>query len=285
MVRYLAGNRARLGRDLAFSAMSYLTHRDGTRFYYKDLGSGPVVLLAHSWALDSSIWEYQIPALVAAGYRCVAMDRRGHGRTDEPGTGYDLDTLADDLAALLDHLDLTEVSVLAHSMACTEVTRYLSRHGSARVTRAAYLAPVTPCLRLAVGDAAYEGVLAELASDRPAWFSAGQAAYFGLPGSGVSRALADETLNVIQRAPLEVLLACQRAGTGTDVSAELATLDIPVLVLHGDVDASAPVELTGRPTADAVPDGRLVVYPGAPHGLYVTHRERLNKDLLDWLAG
>jgi pimeloyl-ACP methyl ester carboxylesterase len=265
--------------------VSYLTHSDGTRFYYKDLGAGPTVLLAHSWALDSSMWEYQIPVLVAAGYRCVAMDRRGHGRTDEPGTGYDLDTLADDLADLVNHLDLTEVAVLAHSMACAEVTRYLTRHGSARVTRAAFVGSVTPFLRGAVGEASYEELLAEFAADRPAWFDAGKDAYFAVPGSGVSPPLVADAVATILRSPLEVLLACQRAGTGTDVSAELAALDVPVLVVHGDIDASAPLEVTGRPTAELIPDSRLVVYPGGPHGLYLTHRDRLNEELLDWLAG
>jgi len=263
--------------------MSYLTDRTGNRFYYKDLGEGPAVLLVHSWAFDSSIWEYQIPALLEAGYRCVAMDRRGHGRSDEPGDGYDLDTLADDLATLLEHLDLRGVSAVGHSMGCAELTRYLSRHGSGRVRRAAFLGPVTPYLRGALGEEAYTGGLAELSADRPGWFAAGRAGYFALPDSGVSAALADEAMATGLRTPLEVMLACQRAATGTDLTAELTALDIPVLVVHGDRDQSTPLELTGRPTDALIPDSRLVVYPGAPHGLYVTHREQLTKDLLAWL--
>ena len=263
--------------------MSYLTDRTGNRFYYKDLGDGPAVLLVHSWALDSSIWEYQIPALVEAGYRCVAMDRRGHGRSDEPGGDYALDTLADDLATLLDHLDLREVSAVGHSMGCAELTRYLSRHGSGRVRRAAFLGPVTPFLRGAVGEAAYTAALAELSADRPGWFATGKDGYFGLPDSGVSAALTDEAIATGLRTPLEVLIACQLAGTGTNVTAELAALDIPVLVVQGDRDQSTPLELTGRPTDALIPDSRLIVYPGAPHGLYITHRNQLTKDLLTWL--
>ncbi|WP_028938065.1 alpha/beta fold hydrolase [Pseudonocardia spinosispora] len=264
--------------------MTYFENSQGIRFYYKDLGEGPAILLVHSWAIDSSMWEYQVPALIAAGHRVVAMDRRGHGRSDEPGAGYDLDTLADDLAALVEHLDLSEITLVAHSMGCAEITRYLSRHGSARVSRAVYLAGVTPYVRGVVGEENYEAFLAEIAAERPLWFSTRREGYFAMPDSGVSDALADDQMATMLRTPLEVLMACQRAGTGTDVTAELSRVDVPVLVIHGDRDESTPLEITGQPTSELIPDSRLEIYAGGPHGLYVTHQRQLTADLLKFAA-
>jgi non-heme chloroperoxidase len=266
--------------------MAYFTNTDGIRFYYQDHGpaDGPAVLLVSSWSLDSTMWEYQVPALVAAGYRCVAMDRRGHGRSDEPGVGYDLDTLADDLARLVDHLGLTELAVVAHSMGCCETVRALHRHGTAGVRRAVLACTVSPHVAGAVGAEAYAAALAELRADRPAWFATRRDDYFALPHSGASAALAEDAIAAALRVPMEVLLACQRAGTATDVSADLAALDIPTLFLHGDADRSAPLEITGKPSAELVPGAELVVYPGGPHGLYVSHRERFTEDLLRFLA-
>jgi pimeloyl-ACP methyl ester carboxylesterase len=266
--------------------MAYFTNTDGVRFYYQDHGpaDGPAVLLVSSWSLDSTMWEYQVPALVAAGYRCVAMDRRGHGRSDEPGVGYDLDTLADDLARLVDHLGLTELAVVAHSMGCCETVRALHRYGTAGVRRAVLACTVSPHVASAVGAEAYAAALAELQADRPAWFAIRRDGYFALPHSEASAAQADDAIAGALRVPMEVLLACQRAGTATDVAADLAALDVPTLFLHGDADQSAPLEITGKPSAELVPGAELVVYPGGPHGLYVSHRERFTGDLLRFLA-
>ncbi|WP_214402663.1 alpha/beta fold hydrolase [Pseudonocardia lacus] len=265
--------------------MPYFDTPDGNRQFYKDLGEGPPVVLVHAWSLSSAMWEYQLPVLLGAGYRCVAMDRRGHGRSDQPATGYDLDTLADDLAALLDRLDLRDVRLVAHSMGTCEITRYLARHGSGRVSRAVYLGAMTPGLSAAVGPGPVEETLAALHADRPGWFREAAPAYFAAPGSGVSQALVDDGVTTILTTPLEVQTACLRTTFGTDLTADLAAVDVPALVVHGDADASAPIELTGRPTAKLLPDARFVLYPGAPHGLYVTERERLARDLLGFLAG
>lgn len=157
---------------------------DGTRLFHIDVGDGPPVLLVHAWSLSSAMWEYQVRALVAAGFRCVAMDRRGHGRSDVPGSGYDLDTLADDLAGLVGDLDLRELTVVAHSMGTCEVTRYLARHGTGRVARAVFLGPMTPYLAGAVGEAFVEGMIADLVADRPRWFHDSAPAYFATSGTG-----------------------------------------------------------------------------------------------------
>lgn len=264
--------------------MPVLETRDSTRLFYKDFGAGPPVVLVHAWSLSSAMWEYQLPVLLDAGHRCVAMDRRGHGRSDVPGTGYDLDTLADDLAELLNRLDLRGVTLVAHSMGTCEITRYLARHGSGRIARAVYLGAMTPYLAGVVGPAFVGAVVAALHADRPGWFRDGASGYFATPRSGVSDALVDDGVATILATPLEVQTACFRAMAGTDLTADLAAVDVPALVVHGDADASAPVDITGRPTAALLPDARLEVYPGAPHGFYVTERERLAKDLLGFLS-
>ncbi|MCX6463517.1 MAG: alpha/beta hydrolase [Pseudonocardiales bacterium] len=267
--------------------MPHLETPGGTRLFHTDVGSGPPVLLVHAWSLSSAMWEYQVRALVDAGFRCVAMDRRGHGRSDVPGTGYDLDTLADDLAALVERLDLRDLTVVAHSMGTCEVTRLLARHGTARVARVAFLGAMTPHLAGAVGEAFVEAMVADLVADRPRWFHDSAPAYFATGGTGswVSQALVDDGIRQILATPLEVQIACLRAFTGTDLTADLAALDLPVLVVHGDADASAPIDLTGRPTAKLLPRARFRLVDGAPHGLYVTAKDALNAELVAFARG
>lgn len=267
--------------------MPHLETPDGTRLFHTDTGSGPPVLLVHAWSLSSAMWEYQVRAFVDAGFRCVAMDRRGHGRSDVPGSGYDLDTLAADLAALVEHLDLRDLTVVAHSMGTCEVTRYLAAHGTGRVARAAFLGAMTPHLAGAVGPAFVEGMVADLVADRPRWFHDSAPAYFATAGTGswVSQALVDDGIRQILATPLEVQVATLRAFTGTDLTADLAAIDLPVLVVHGDADASAPIDLTGRPTAKLLPNARFRLVEGAPHGLYVTARAVLDPELVAFARG
>jgi pimeloyl-ACP methyl ester carboxylesterase len=162
--------------------------------------------------------------------------------------------------------------------------RALHRYGTAGVRRAVLACTVSPHVASAVGAEAYAAALAELQADRPAWFAIRRDGYFALPHSEASAAQADDAIAGALRVPMEVLLACQRAGTATDVAADLAALDVPTLFLHGDADQSAPLEITGKPSAELVPGAELVVYPGGPHGLYVSHRERFTGDLLRFLA-
>jgi non-heme chloroperoxidase len=199
--------------------MPHLETPGGTRLFHTDTGSGPPVLFVHAWSLSSAMWEYQVRAFVDAGFRCVAMDRRGHGRSDVPGSGYDLDTLAADLAALVEHLDLRDLTVVAHSMGTCEVTRYLAAHGTDRVARVAFLGAMTPHLAGAVGTAFVEGMVADLVADRPRWFHDSAPAYFATAGTGswVSRALVDDGIRQILATPLEVQVATLRAFTGTDL--------------------------------------------------------------------
>lgn len=263
--------------------MSQFTTTDGTTLFYRDWGHGqPIVFLA-SWALDSRVWQRHMLHFNALGYRCIALDRRGHGRSDDPGQGYRLDRLADDVAELLEHLDLREATLVAHSMATGEATRYLSRHGSARVTRALFLAPVAPSYAQGSREAwsmdepTTEAVLAAIRGDLPRWLADSADGFFLPAETGTTPQLVQHTIDIILDASLQALVECFRAKR-VDQRAELAAIDVPLLVIHGDRDVSEPVE-QGRDVAARVPQSRYIEYAGAPHGLYHTHFERLVEDM------
>lgn len=273
--------------------MPFINTRDDVALFYRDWGSGRPVVFCAAWALSSIAWQYQMIAVAESGCRSVAYDRRGHGRSDDAGTGYDYDTLADDLAQLLKSLNLHAVTLVAHSMASGEAIRYLSRHGSQRVDRLVLVAPTTPFLLKTADNP--DGVDAAFFADRrdqwradfAHWLSDNEAAYFGddLPGCRVSPLLRDWTKADMLSTSLQGAIAFQRSGAETDFREELTKLTVPTLIVHGDADASAPLQLTGSPTAALIPHCRLSVYENAPHGLYLTHRDRLNRDLLAFIGG
>jgi non-heme chloroperoxidase len=267
--------------------MPTLTTRDDTTLFYRDWGTGEPIVLCHAWAMSGDMWQYQMNALAERGFRTVAADRRGHGRSDDPGTGFDYDTLADDLAALLDTLDLRDVTFVAHSFAGGEVVRYLTRHGAERVARVAFVAATLPCLLEradnpdGVDGAVFEAVRDQWRAGFGAWIAAGADGYVGrgLPGCDVSDLLVDWQIRDMLRASLRAVIATNEAMVDADFRDELRQLAVRTLVVHGDHDLSAPFDLTGRRTAALVPNGELVLYEHAPHGLYLTHRDRLTRDL------
>jgi non-heme chloroperoxidase len=233
--------------------------------------------------------------LAEAGKRCIAYDRRGHGRSDDPGCGYDYDydTLADDLASLIERLDLHDLTVVAHSMSGGEVVRYLTRHGDGRIARVLFLAPTLPFpLKTAtnpmgIEPAAFDALHAQWRADFGRWTSENEGAYFGdgLSGCEVSDLTRAWTRTDLLSTSLLAVLGCGRALSQTDFREELPAVEVPTLVIHGDNDASAPLELCGARVAELVPRCRLLVYENAPHGLYLTHRSRLDRDLLAFLEG
>ena len=272
--------------------MPYVQTRDETRLFYTDGGTGtPMVFVASAW-LDSRMWEFQVPYLVDHGFRCVAMDRRGHGRSDAPWTGYDYDTLADDLGALLDTLDLRDVALVSHSAGCGEIGRYLTRHGAERVANISIVSGTTPCLMRkrdnpeGVDRESIQADLERRTADRPRWFAANAAGFFGthLPGITVSREFTDyvirQCLDCSARATAQFFLT----GFTADLRDQLPSISVPALIVHGDHDLQAPLELCGRRTAQLVPRSTLRVYENAAHGLFVTHADQLNADLLAFAA-
>jgi pimeloyl-ACP methyl ester carboxylesterase len=258
--------------------------RDGTRLYFRDWGEGrPVVFLA-GWGLPSECWAYQAAELSEQGLRCIAYDRRGHGRSDAPWKGYDYDSLADDLAAVLEQLDLRDVVLVAHSMAGGEVVRYFSRHGGARVAKVLLLAPLDPCPAhkadnpTGLPPAMFEAFRTHvLMRDYPRWLEE-NARPFVTPET--SAEMMDWVRGLMLGTTTKALVECNRAATTADLRPEIPNLKVPVLLIQGDKDASTPLETSGKRYAALAPNARLIVYEGAPHGLMFTHIARLNADIL-----
>ena len=266
---------------------NFIEANDGTRLFFRDWGKGQPMVFVAPWGLNSAWWEYQMADLAGSGQRCVAFDRRGHGRSEEPNDGYDFDTLADDLAALLDQLDLREVTLVGQSMGCGEVVRYLSRHGSSRVARIVLVSTITPLI--AKTDDNPDGLDAAtlelprtlLSKDHAHPIGSFAPKFFGVPKNNVSQEIMDWwTRMMVDDCSLKVLLDLQRMFTVTDFRAELRKISIPTLLIHGDIDASTPLERTARKTEPLIRGCQLKVYEGAAHGLPVTHAEQLNSDLL-----
>jgi non-heme chloroperoxidase len=268
---------------------NYVRTADNVALFYRDWGHGKPVLFIHGWAAPSDMWNYQMPALSRQGLRCIAYDRRGHGRSSDPGGGYDYDTLSDDLAAVIEALDLHGVTLVGHSMAAGEMVRYLTRHGAGRIAKLVFLAPAaTPYpLKTADNPAGIDGAFFEhfrneiLTHDLPKWIEENTRPFFT---PETSPAMMEWAKSLMYQTSMQAIIECNRCGTTTDFRAELPKITVPTLVIHGDRDASAPLDLTGRPTAALIPGAKLVVYEGAPHGLMLTHVDRLNTDLIGFVG-
>jgi len=259
---------------------------DGTRLHVEDWGAGRPIVFVAAWTFNSSAWGEHVAALSTAN-RCVALDRRGHGRSDAPSYGYDVDTLADDLAAVFEQRDLDDAILVAHSMGSIEAVRYLARHGGARVKKLALVAPTTPFLTKtddnpdAIPDALIEAQYQSIAKGYAQWIADNEAPFF-------TPATIAETRNWIKTmmlgVSLPIALACRRTISMTDTRKDLAALDLPTMIVHGDKDASAPLPLTGAKTHALIKGSQLIVYADAPHALTLTHRERLLDDLRAFIA-
>lgn len=257
---------------------SFVETRDGASLFYNDWGAGKPVVFTHAWGLNADIWEYQLTELADQGLRCVAYDRRGHGRSTDPGRGYDYDTLADDLAAVIDQLDLHDVTLVGFSMGNGEAVRYLSRHGSGRVTRLLMVSTVGP----QTDGSLWGGFIAGLKHDRPAFFTDNVAGFTGgLPS--VSPALSQWVVTQFMRASPKAIIECMRAIARSDLRADMNAITVATLIIHGGKDLVNPIDKTARKTAEAITGSELRVYDDAPHGLVITHRERLTRDLLAFI--
>jgi pimeloyl-ACP methyl ester carboxylesterase len=268
----------------------FIETTDGVRLAYTDWGAGKPVVFVHAWALPSPMWDYQVGALSEQGLRCIAYDRRGHGRSSKPNFGYDCDTLADDLSALLAELDLNGVTLVSHSFGSAEVVRYLSRHGAGRIAKIVLIAPAALPFVTKTTDNP-NGIPAEqleffrtkvLQADFPKWLEDGKKAFFV---AETSSSLQDWVKELMLSTPLPVAIETNRRISSTDFRKELPGITVPTLIIHGDKDASAPIDLTRRPTAALIPKAQFKVYEGAPHGIFLTHKDRLNADLLGFIKG
>lgn len=260
--------------------------------YYEDHGSGRPVVLIHGWPLSGASWEKQVPALLDAGYRVITYDRRGFGKSSQPASGYDYDTLAGDLHKLIMNLDLHDVTLVGFSMGGGEVARYLGVHGSQRVGKAVFISAVPPFLLKTpdnpegVEAGAFEAIKQAIAADRPAFLSKFLADFYNVDifgGERVSDQVVSLSWNVAAEASPKGTLDCVSAW-GTDFRNDLRKIDIPTLVIHGDDDRIIPFSASGKRTPECVKGAKLIVVEGGPHGLHWTHAERVNRELLDFIG-
>ncbi|MBR8223475.1 alpha/beta fold hydrolase [Burkholderia ambifaria] len=272
--------------------MSTFTTRDGVSIHYKDWGAGRPVVFIHGWPLNADMWDVQMHHLASNGFRGIAYDRRGFGRSGQPWTGYDYDTLADDLATLIETLRLRDVTLVGFSMGGGEVARYIGRHGTRHIAKAVLIGSVTPLIARrddhpdGVDVAMFDGIRSAIVADRAAFFEQFWPLFTGSnrADSTISRATLDWTSFMALQAGLKGTLDCVRTFSETDFRADLDKFDVPTRVIHGDDDQTAPLALTAAATAARVPDATLSVYEGGPHALYLTHAQRLNDELLAFVS-
>lgn len=273
--------------------MSTITTQDGTEIYYKDWGSGQAVVFSHGWPLSSDSWEAHMLFLASKGYRCIAHDRRGHGRSSQPWNGNDMNTYADDLATLIDRLDLTDLVLIGFSAGGGEVARYIGRHGTKRVAKVALISAVPPLMLKTVANPGglprevFDEIRRGSSADRSQFYKdLASGPFFGAnrPGAKVSQGMIDSFWLQGMQAGHKNTYDCIAAFSETDFTEDLKAFDVPTLIVHGDDDQIVPIDAAGRASATIVENANLIVYPGAPHGLTDTHKDKLNTDLLSFLT-
>jgi non-heme chloroperoxidase len=271
--------------------MSTITAKDGTEIYYKDWGRGPVVTFSHGWPLSSDAWDGQMLFLAQQGFRAVAHDRRGHGRSSQASSGNDMDGYADDLAAVIEALDLKDATLVGHSTGGGEVARYIGRHGTRRVAKAVLIAAVPPIMLKTEANPeglpieVFDGIRAGVAGDRSQYYKELAVAFYGAnrPGAKVSQGTLDQFWLWSMQA--KNAYESVKAFSETDFTEDLKKFDVPTLVLHGEDDQIVPVKDSARKSAKLIKGAKDIYYPGAPHGITATHQDQVNADLLAFIKG
>jgi non-heme chloroperoxidase len=273
--------------------MSYITTRDNTKLYVKDWGSGRPVILLHGWPLSADSWDDQAMAIADAGFRSIAYDRRGFGRSGQPWSGYDYDTLADDLASVMEATGANDATIVGFSMGGGEVARYMSRHGGKNVAQAGLISSVVPYMLKTtdnphgVDPAIFAKMTEGMKQDRAKFFATFFQDFYsvGLLSHSVSTEMLEWSRSVAMQASLKATLDCAKAFATTDFRPDLASFSVPTLIIHGTDDKTVPIDATSRVTAMGVANAKFIEYEGAPHGLFATHKDRLTTDLLAFLKG
>jgi len=271
--------------------MSYLSTRDGTQIYYKDWGDGQPVVFSHGWPLDGDAWDAQMLFLLGHGYRVIAHDRRGHGRSSQPAGGHEMDTFADDLNELIESLNLKDATLVGHSTGGGEVTRYVGRHGSKRLAGVVLIGAVPPLMLKTAGNPGglpievFDGIRAGVAADRPQFFKDLATPFYGYnrPGAKASQGVIDTFQAIGMLGGIKPEYDCIKAFSETDFTDDLKKFDVPTLFLHGDDDQIVPIGASAHMASKLVKNATLKVYEGAPHGMCTTLADRVNADLLAFL--
>jgi non-heme chloroperoxidase len=265
--------------------------KDGTQIYYKDWGEGPVVVFSHGWPLDADAWDSQMLFLSERGYRVVAHDRRGHGRSSQPGRGNDMDTYADDLATVMDTLDLNKATLVGHSTGGGEVARYIGRHGTQRVAKAVLISAVPPIMLKSENNpgglplSVFDGIRASVAGNRSQFYRDFALPFYGYnrAGAKVSQGVIDQFWLMGMTGSVKSAYECVKAFSETDFTEDLRKIRVPALVMHGDDDQIVPITDAGMLSARIIPSATLKIYSGAPHGMCTTMEDKINADLLEFL--
>ncbi len=273
--------------------MPYVTTADGTDLHYHDWGTGMPVVLIHGWPVNSDMWEHQADALIQNGYRVIAYDRRGFGKSTKAVTGHDYNTLSDDLAAIIDKLNLHNAALVGFSMGGGEVVRYLSRHGSARIAKAVLISSVAPYMLKTdnnpdgTPEETFDGFYKNLLKDRFDFLQTFGPQFYGRSAihHTVSQGVLDWTFSMAIQANLRATLEELKSFSTTDFRAEMKSITTPFLVIHGTGDKTVPIDAAGRAAAKILPHATLIEYDGEPHGLFMTAPDRLNTDLINFLGG
>ena len=271
--------------------MNYITTNDKTKLYVKEWGTGRPVILLHGWPLSSDSWDDQAIAIADAGYRAIAYDRRGFGRSSQPWTGYDYNTLADDLAAVIEQTGAQDAVVAGFSMGGGEVARYMSRHGGKAVSKAILISSVVPYM-LNTSDnpqgteqAVFDKMTKGMKEDRTQFFASFFKDFYGvgLMSHAVSDELIEWSRSVAMQASLKATLECAKSFATTDFRSDLPAFKVTTLIIHGTADKIVPIDAAGRAAAKGIAKATLIEYEGAPHGLQVTHKDKLSKDMIDFI--
>lgn len=271
--------------------MTMIKTEDGTEIYYKDWGAGPAVVFSHGWPLNADAWDGQMLFLAQNGFRVVAHDRRGHGRSSQPSDRNDMDGYADDLAAVIEALDLSDAALVGHSTGGGEVARYIKRHGTSRVAKAVLLSAVPPIMLKSASNPeglpieVFDELRSGIAKDRSQFYKDLAIQFYGAnrPGAEVSQGVLDQFWLWSMQAGLKGAYESIKAFSETDFTDDLRQIDVPTLVLHGEDDQIVPVKDSGKKSAKLVKGAQEIYYPGAPHGLTATHQDKVNADLLKFL--
>ena len=273
--------------------MSTIITKDGTQIYYKDWGTGPAITFSHGWPLNADMWDGQMLFLAQNGFRVVAHDRRGHGRSSQASSDNDMDGYADDLAAVIEALDLKQVTLVGHSTGGGEVARYIGRHGTRRVAKAVLIAAVPPLMLKTAANPeglpmeVFDDLRAKLAGDRSQAYKDFAAPFYGAnrPDANVSQGVLDQFWTWSMQSGLKNAYESIKAFSETDFTEDLKKFDVPTLVLHGEDDQIVPVKNSAVKSARLIKGAKEIYYPGAPHGITATHQDQINADLLAFIAG